>query len=95
MSLFSTLVFIAGCKSSLTNKGDVGKEAHGKLNSTCRFPFTLDGKYYYTCTWDYSHLTGNNPWCAVDIDDKDNDGEIFWGICDDTDACNIPPRCKF
>ena len=99
------LVVILGCKSSLTNEG--GKQRYGQLNTTCQFPFTVKGKIYYTCTWDYSHTTDQNPWCSVDTDENNKhhggkdrvviDGikKKFWGICDNTDACNIPPRRKF
>ena len=100
-----SLVVILGCRSSLTNEG--GKHRYGQLNTTCQFPFTVKGKMYYTCTWDYSHTTDQNPWCSVDTDENNKhhggkdrvviDGikTKFYGICDDTDACNIPPRCKF
>ena len=86
---------------------DEGDRAYGQLNATCQFPFTVKGKTYYTCTWDYSHSTGNKPWCSVDTDDNnkhhggrdrveiDGKKKKFWGICDDTDACPIPPRRKF
>ena len=99
--------YIIGCRSSLTNEGGVGKRAYGQLNATCQFPFTVKNKIYYTCTWDYSHTTNQNPWCSVDTDDNnkhhggkdrviiDGKKKKFWGICDDTDACNIPPRRKF
>ena len=55
------------------------------------------GKVYHTCTWDYSHTTGNFPWCSVDTDDNNKhhggkdrvviDGikKKFWGICDSAD----------
>ena len=91
----------------MTNEGGVGKRAYGQLNATCQFPFTVKNKIYYTCTWDYSHTTNQNPWCSVDTDDNnkhhggkdrviiDGKKKKFWGICDDTDACNIPPRRKF
>ena len=84
-----------------------GGRNFGQLNATCQFPFTIKGKYYYTCTYDYSFLTGGNPWCSVDTDDDNKhhagrdrvviDGvkKKFYGICDDTFACNIPPRRKF
>ena len=108
LSLIIRLNFISiiGCKTSLTNEGDP-KKRHGQLNTTCQFPFTVKGKAYYTCTWDYSHTTGQNPWCSVDTDDnnKHHGGKDrivingikkkFWGVCDDIDACNIPPRCKW
>ena len=104
--LLFNFITILGCKTSLTNEGDP-KKRHGQLNTTCQFPFTVKGKTYYTCTWDYSHTTGQNPWCSVDTDDnnKHHGGKDrivingikkkFWGVCDDTDACNIPPRCKW
>ena len=95
---------IPGCRTSLTNEG--GRDL-GQLNTICQFPFSVKGKMYYTCTWDYSHTTGNNPWCSVDTDNnnKHHGGrdriEIngkkkkFWGVCDDSKACNIPPRRKY
>ena len=59
---------------------------------------------YYTCTWDYSQYTGNSPWCSVETDDNnqqlqgtiviDGKEKKFYGICDDRDACIIPPRRK-
>ena len=59
---------------------------------------------YYTCTYDYSHLTDNKPWCSVDTDENNNHhngpdrivingtSKKFYGICDDQEHCNIPPR---
>ena len=94
----------------MSDEGDVGSKAFGQLNAECQFPFTVKGKYYYTCTWDYSHTTGNKPWCSVDTDDNnkhhggkdrvviDGKKKKFWGVCDNSDArdaCNIPPRRKF
>ena len=79
---------------------------YGQLNATCKFPFRLKNKMYYTCTWDYSQNAGNSPWCSVDTDDNnkhhggrdriviDGKKKKFFGVCDDRDACNIPPRRK-
>ena len=75
-----------------------------QLDQPCQFPFIVKGKTYYTCTYDYSYLTGYKPWCSVSTDENNlhNKGRTtidgvtkkFWGICDDTDQCTIPPRCK-
>ena len=75
-----------------------------QLDQPCQFPFIVKGKTYYTCTYDYSYLTGYKPWCSVSTDENNlhNKGRTtidgvtkkFWGICDDTDQCTIPPKCK-
>ena len=77
---------------------------YAQLDQPCQFPFTVKGKTYYTCTYDYSYLMGYKPWCSVSTDEnnKHNTGRTkidgvtkkFWGICDDTDQCTIPSRCK-
>ena len=65
----------------------------------------MKNKTYHTCTYDYAHITGYKPWCSVDTDvnnnhnrgrTKDANGTTkkFWGVCDDTNSCIIPPRCK-
>ena len=107
VNIFSAISILPGCRTSLTDEGILDDNAFGQLNAECQFPFTVKGKIYYTCTWDYSHTTGNKPWCSVDTDDnnKHHGGKDrviingkkkkFWGVCDDFDACNIPPRCKY
>ena len=52
----------------------------------------------------YSHVTAYKPWCSTKTDDKNNhdkgrlkiNGKTKknWGVCDDTENCNIQPRCK-
>ena len=107
MNVAFTEIFITDCRTSLTNDGGKRGRQYGQLNATCQFPFTVKGKVYHTCTWDYSHTTGLFPWCSVDTDDNNKhhggkdrvviDGikKKFYGICDDTERCNIPARCKF
>ena len=95
-------------QTSLTNDGGPIGRHLGQLDTPCQFPFKVKNKIYYTCTWDYSHLTGNHPWCSVDTDDnnKHHGGrdrftnatgfqKKFHGICEDTQRCNILSRCKF
>ena len=87
----------------MTNTGE--RRTLGNLNATCQFPFIVKGKIYHTCTWDYSYATGNNPWCSTETDDNNEHRKgsakingkkkKFVGICDDYDACPIPPRRKF
>ena len=88
-----------------TSRTDDGIRQYGQLDKPCQFPFTVKGKTYYTCTWDYSFVTGYKPWCSLETDEdnkhksgrfKDANGitKKYWGVCDDTDECNIPPRCK-
>ena len=67
----------------------------------CIFPFTHKGQTYRACTYDVSHVTGYKPWCSTNTDGDGNhitgrnaDGTRNWGICEDTDACPIPPRRK-
>ena len=101
-----------GCRTSLTNGGpwkDRRRTQFGHLNATCQFPFTVGDQTFYTCTWYKSKATGNSPWCSIETDDNnkhhggkdrvviDGKKKKFWGICDDSDACNIPPRrkCEF
>ena len=92
------------CRTSLTDDGGKAGRHYGQLDTPCKFPFKVKDKMYYTCTYDYSHLTGNKPWCSVDTDENNNhhngpdriaiNGTLkkFWGICDDQEHCNIPPR---
>ena len=74
------------------------------MDAPCKFPFKVNDKTFYTCTHYYSHLTDNKPWCSVDTDENNNHhngpdrivingtSKKFWGICDDQEHCNIPPR---
>ena len=70
----------------------------------CIFPFTLKGKIYHTCTYDFSHTTYYKPWCSTNVDEtgkhvsgRNADGSRNWGICDENEKpldCPIPPRRK-
>ena len=94
------------CRSSKTDDGGKIARHYGQLDTQCKFPFSVKGKMYYSCTYDYSHLTGNRPWCSVDTDEdhKHHGGrdrivingtsKKFWGVCDDNQHCNIPTKCK-
>lgn len=79
------------CKTSETDTGEGGR---GHLNTPCQLPFTLRGRTYYACTYDYSHITGYKPWCStkVDANGKHVSGGGNWGICDDIYNCPIPPK---
>ena len=101
----SLLSFFLRCRTSLTNVR--GRRTFGQLNATCQFPFTVGDQTFYTCTWYKSKKTGNSPWCSIETDDnnkhrggkpvigENGEKKKFLGICDDYDACTIPPRCKF
>ena len=92
-----------GCRTSQRNEGLLHKGKWlGQLDKPCKFPFVVKGKTYHTCTYDFSHITGYNAWCSTNTDEKNNhikgrdsNGKKYWGVCDDTVKCNIPPRCKF
>ena len=58
------------CRTSLTDDGGKAGRHYGQLDTPCKFPFKVKDKMYYTCTYDYSHLTGNKPWCSVDTDEN-------------------------
>ena len=64
------------------------------MNTTCVFPFTVAGTTYYSCTYDFGFVTGHNPWCSTLTDENGKHKSGNWGVCDDNDNCNIPPRCK-
>merc|ERR1712226_951463 len=92
------------CRTSLTNDGGKAGRHYGQLDAPCKFPFKVNDKTFYTCTYYYSHLTDNKPWCSVDTDENNNHhngpdrivingtSKKFYGICDDQEHCNIPPR---
>ena len=76
----------------------------GKANIgvPCVIPFTLLGKTYHSCTYDFHHTTGYKPWCSTKVDEngihvtKNPDGTNNWGTCLEDDLnCPIPPRRKF
>ena len=60
----------SGCRSSETDRGN--EDGDGQLGLPCQFPFILNKKIYYACTYDYGHLTGYKPWCATDTDENNN-----------------------
>ena len=64
----------AECYTSATDtgNGDEDKEGDGGLDLPCKFPFTLNKKTYWACTYDYGHLTGFKPWCATKTDRNGN-----------------------
>ena len=64
----------AECYTSATDtgNGDEEKEGDGGLDLPCKFPFTLNKKTYWACTYDYGHLTGFKPWCATKTDRNGN-----------------------
>ena len=64
----------AECYTSATDtgNGDDEKEGDGGLDLPCKFPFTLNKKTYWACTYDYGHLTGFKPWCATKTDRNGN-----------------------
>ena len=64
------------------------------MNATCVFPFTVQGTTYYSCTYDFNFITGHKPWCSTKTDANGKHKSGNWGVCDDNDMCNIPPRCK-
>ena len=87
-----------GCRTSQNNTGwPAGYPANrlGKLNTPCVFPFTVAGTTYYSCTYDFNLVTGHNPWCSTKTDENDEHILEHWGVCDDNDNCNIPPRCMY
>ena len=100
--LICNFVLPTECRTSLTDDGGKAGRHYGQLDTPCKFPFKVKDKMYYTCTYDYSHLTGNKPWCSVDTDEnnKHHSGrdrivvngtsKKFYGICDDQEHCNIP-----
>ena len=49
----------------------------------------MKGKIYYTCTYDFSHVTGYHPWCSTKTDDNDNHigGQSFYGNCLGRETC--------
>jgi hypothetical protein len=65
-------------------------------NLPCQLPFTVRNKTYYSCTFDYSHITEYLPWCSTKVDELGNhiSAGNTWGICDDRENCPIPPRCE-
>ena len=79
------------------------KSRKAQIGVPCVFPFTLKGKTYHSCTYDYSHVTGYKPWCSTKVDPNGNhvtgrnpDGTKNWGTClEDDFTCPIPPRRKF
>ena len=102
-------LFFSECRTSATENPPTCTNCkrpkyYAQLDQPCQFPFIVKGKTYYTCTYDYSYLTGYKPWCSVSTDENNlhNKGRTkidgvtkkFWGICDDTDQCTIPPKCK-
>ena len=58
------------CETSKTDTGN--DEGSGKLASPCQFPFILNNKKYWACTYDYGHLAGYKPWCSTKTDENDN-----------------------
>ena len=64
----------------VTSESDTGNEdENGQLEAPCQFPFILNKKTYWACTYDYGHLTGYKPWCSTKTDDNDNhiQGKFF------------------
>ena len=61
---------------------------------SCVFPFSLRGKIYSSCTYDYSHITKYKPWCSTKVDQNGNHISAGgnWGICADSINCPIPPK---
>ena len=60
----------------------------------CVLPFKVQGKTYYSCTYDAAHRTNYRAWCSTKVNEngfhiKD---EYNWGICADVKSCPIPPR---
>ena len=88
---YKTKIFSV-CRTSQT---DAGYRNKGRLNETCVFPFTLEGTTYYSCTYDFNFVTGHKPWCSTKTDENDEHILEHWGVCDDNDNCNIPPRCMY
>ena len=85
-------MFNLGCQTSQT---DAGYQNEGKLNTACIFPFTVQGNTYYSCTYDFNFITKHQkPWCSTKTDENGKHISGNWGVCDDKDNCNIPPRCK-
>ena len=64
------MTFLTECRTSKTDDGGKSAKHMGQLDKPCKFPFEVNGKMYYTCTYDYSHITGNKPWCSVDTDEN-------------------------
>ena len=67
------------------------------MNAACVFPFTVQGNTYNSCTYDFNFLTRNQkPWCSTKTDENGKHiGNGNWGVCDEKDNCNIPPRGKY
>ena len=65
--------FIGSFDECVTSETDSGNEdGDGKLATTCQFPFILNKKTYWACTFDYGHLTGYKPWCSTKVDENRN-----------------------
>ena len=80
------------------------KERKAAIDAPCVFPFTLavNNKTYHSCTYDFMHITGYQPWCATNEPAPNKKrsvkGDAFeninWGLCLDESSCPIPPRRK-
>ena len=91
---FVIVQFSGTFNSCRTSTSDSGEGDRGQLDAPCQFPFSLRNKTYYSCTFDYSHITGYKPWCSTKVDRNGNhvSGGKNWGVCDDKQNCPIPPR---
>ena len=66
------------CSQCMTIDGDI-----------CILPFFFNGLTWYSCTWDFSHLTNDKPWCSRLVDDNGKHVRGNWGNCGA--GCPIPP----
>ncbi len=57
----------------------------------CVFPFTVRGKTYNSCTYDFSFVVGSKPWCSTKTDERGKHINGNVGTCEDP-SCPIPPR---
>ena len=96
-------LFDLDCKTGTTPETEsVIKRLGGGAGVQCIFPFTLEAnnKTYHSCTYDFMHVTGYQPWCSTKVDKngvhmRDVGEDVKnWGICTDASSCPIPPRRK-
>ena len=94
-------LFDLDCKTGTTPETEsVIKRLGGGDGVPCVFPFTLEAnnKTYHSCTYDFMHVTGYQPWCSTKVDKngvhmRDVGEDVKnWGICTDASSCPIPPR---